>query len=557
MSFLVKIGIAVFLLCMTLAAPAQDAGKRERGRFTGSLESNTILYVSDHAIHTDGESQTFGSNNYLKGDYTRGRFSAGLQMEYYPIPLKGYPSELKGIGLTGKYIAWTDRNWGLTVGDFYEQFGSGLLFRSWEDRELGLNNSIGGGRLTFRTANQVLAGKVLVGAPRYYLRSQGQGYGLTEHFLDAYARTVVSGGELSLSLTRLLAPASGHSFSLEGSILNRHEQGVPEEMVILGALHGFTIPTDVLSYSARMNWSWADFSVMAEYVGKGKDFYAEHSDQETFSLKRGEAQLVEINYARGSFSGAVTLRRLSNMQNTVFRTVQGIAAANTLNYLPALCQQQTYMLASLNPYTTYADGETGGQFDLFYNFRRGSKLGGKYGMKLHLNGSMIYALPEALPDQDEWRMAYRDITGTVEKTWNRKFKTIFFVSIQENSPTHGNGIATNAQNVFVLDMQYKFTSRVALRTELQYLYSEELTRDWMAGLTELTFAPRWSIYLRDMYNHGDTRIHYYSAGVGYSHSQFRLALNYGRNKEGMVCSGGVCRWQPAYTGGTFQLQWLF
>ena len=93
MSFLVKIGIAVFLLCMTLAAPAQDAEKREKGRFTGSLESNTILYVSDHAIHADGESQAFGSNNYLKGDYTRGRFSAGFQMEYYPdrfrLPLLG------------------------------------------------------------------------------------------------------------------------------------------------------------------------------------------------------------------------------------------------------------------------------------------------------------------------------------------------------------------------------------------------------------------------------------------------------------------------------------
>ena len=145
----------------------------------------------------------------------------------------------------------------------------------------------------------------------------------------------------------------------------------------------------------------------------------------------------------------------------------------------------------------------------------------------------------------------------VEKKWNRNFKTIFFVSIQENSPTHGDRVPTDAQNVFVIDAQYRITSKVSLRTELQYLYSEELNKDWMAGLLELNIAPQWSLYVSDMYNHGDTKTHYYSGGISYSNSSVRIAGSYGRNREGMICSGGVCRWQPAYTGGNLQFSLFF
>ena len=219
--------------------------------------------------------------------------------------------------------------------------------------------------------------------------------------------------------------------------------------------------------------------------------------------------------------------------------------------------QQTYMLAGLNPYVTYADGEAGFQGDLYYTFRRGTALGGKYGMKLHVGGSWIEALPFALPDRDVPYLAYRDINIDLERAWSRKFRTILFVSIQENSPTHGNRKATDAQNVFVLDGLYRFTRTTSVRVELQYLYSQELTRDWMAGLVELSFAPHWSVSLSDMYNHGDTRVHYYNLGVSYAYNSFSVSLNAGRNREGMVCSGGVCRWQPAYKGISLRLQWSF
>jgi hypothetical protein len=82
-------------------------------------------------------------------------------------------------------------------------------------------------------------------------------------------------------------------------------------------------------------------------------------------------------------------------------------------------------------------------------------------------------------------------------------------------------------------------------------------KDWMAALLEVNFAPHWSVYASDMYNHGSTNVHYYNAGVSYTRSRTRLALGYGRYRDGYICSGGVCKPIPAYTGANLSLTMSF
>ena len=462
--------ILTLLLALPLVAAAQVP--LWGGYLTGGLESDMALYRGG----------AFAANNYLKLDYVHGRFSAGLQMEYYPTPLSGYAPELKGFGVPGKYVAWTAETWSLTLGDFYEQFGAGLLLRSWEDRNLGWNNSIGGARATFRTANDRFTARILYGFPRRYLK---------------YDSAQVAGADVTFRVSDAL--------SLEGAITDR----------ITGDGH---VPGGSLSAACDIG----GFSGKAEYAISGG----------------GNAQLLSLNYAARPVSASVTLRRLSRMTDPL-----------QMNYLPALCLEQTYMLASLNPYTTFAEGEIGGVADLYW------RIGKTW--KIHLNGSMIYALPSALKNYDHCRMAYRDFNADVERKWTSRFKTVAFVSIQENSPSHGDRKATNAQNVFVLDALYRFSDTFSLRAQAQYLYSQELTKDWMGGLLEVGLAPHWSFHVSDMYNHGDTRDHYWEAGISYTRSSFKAALSYGHQRAGYICSGGVCRWQPEYTGGMLRLNWNF
>ena len=101
---------------------------------------------------------------------------------------------------------------------------------------------------------------------------------------------------------------------------------------------------------------------------------------------------------------------------------------------------------------------------------------------------------------------------------------------------------------------YKFTPKFSLRAELQYLYAphaegfKEVDGDWVAGLLEASFAPKWR-YLRTGYVQPRRfEINYYSAGASFTHSFIRIALSYGRNRAGYICSGGVCREMPGLYG---------
>jgi hypothetical protein len=108
-------------------------------------------------------------------------------------------------------------------------------------------------------------------------------------------------------------------------------------------------------------------------------------------------------------------------------------------------------------------------------------------------------------------------------------------------------------HVVVADLLYKWTSSFATRLELQYLASDDYQKDWMAGLLEVSLAPHWSFFVSDMWNHGDTMKHYYNAGIGYSIEHLRISAGYGRYRAGYLCSGGVCRYIPAYTGANLTL----
>jgi len=532
----------LFALLLPLAAAGHAPDSTSRfGTLHAAIESNSAIYIDDPVL---GPAHSrWGSNNYVKLDWQRDSISAGLQAEWYPQALAGYPSELKGAGLTGLYVDWRHGAVELRAGSFHGQIGSGILMRSWEDRELGINNAITGGIASFHTAGRVLEAKVFGGFPKY---------GLWPSWSNALA-----GADLALDLLPMAGISSQHSLRLEGSVTDRISGSTDDGIALLADVGGFEVPRHVPGYSARLQYAWEGFSLKAEAVWKGQDFYTERLPKyaERFLLKGGNAQIIEAGAAVGPFSGTITLRRLENMSYRIFNTTAAASPGNTLNYLPSLCMQQTYMLAGLNPYETYADGEAGLQGDLFWTFRRGTALGGRYGMKLHVAGSWIEALPFALPDRDTHYLAYRDINIELDRRWSRAFKTVLFVSIQENSPTHGNRKATNAQNVFVLDGTYRFSSAASLRMELQYLYSQELTRDWMAALAEFSLAPHWSITLSDMYNHGSTGVHYFNVGASYSIDSFNISLMAGRNREGMVCSGGVCRWQPAFSGAVLRIQW--
>lgn len=538
--------LAGALCCSGSVAFAQD--ENEKGWVSASFETNSIIYRHESnpkVISAEEQPEDHvASNNYLKLDYTKGRFSTGLQLESYLPAIEGYPTELTGTKLTNLYVQWADRDFTITGGTFYDQFGSGLLFRAWEDRALGFNNALIGARATYSYKNLVNI-KVLWGTPRY---------GMTYD-----TGTQVRGADLSLSLGDMFGWTNGALF-LEGSALNRFEK--------LSMAQKETMNPNRMGYSGRINFETGGFSAKLEYVDNGNNYYedAKLPNMDDKLRVRGNAQLIELGYNNNGLGIFLSGRRLEWMQSQISFNLQGII--NSLNYIPAMSLQYSYLLTTLHPYTPQIgqvapkgrniSGEIGGQADIFYAFRKGSTLGGKRGLKVHANFATYYSLEEGAGNVKSQELLLRDFSVDFEKWITRKFKLSMLYSMQEINPEYGLTPGTELAHILVGDMVYKFNSEYSLRWELQYLFGSEWeSGDWMAALIEFNVAPKWSIFASDMYNNGndvkDKRIHYYNAGISFAQSQTRLQLSYGRNRAGYVCSGGVCRKSPAYTGFNFAM----
>lgn len=526
MTYLCRVAILGFvMIALPVALKAQEASKV---RLSGSFETNSIYYVPDEFRQGIGTpDDRFGSNNYLKLDYAIGKFTAGIQMELYAPVLYGYDAALKGARITNKFAGWSDGRFAVTVGDFYEQYGSGLILRAYEDRALGFNNALEGVRASYEFGDYLTV-RALWARPRIYMN---------------YAPAWVRGADASFVLSSALGMDS--YLAIEGSYVNRYDQEKkPDDPV--GA--------NLDAWSARLAFEAGGFSMRAEWVQKGDDAYVDNLGK--YKTTKGNAQLVELSYNNKGLGVLATFRRLSQMDMKI--TDSSVSEGNAFNYMPSLTRQHSYMLATLRPHAALTggmlDGEQGGQIDVFYNFRRGTVIGGKYGMKVHVNGALFYPVGKFGSKRN---LLYSDFNFDITRQWNRKLKTTLFMSIQGYNPSKGLTNALYMSNIFVADVLYKFTNKISLRVEAEYLYSAESTKDWVGGSVELSFAPQWSIFAGDMYNHGSERVHYYNAGFSFSHSRTRVALSYGRNRAGIVCSGGVCRETPAYTGANLSITTSF
>jgi hypothetical protein len=86
-------------------------------------------------------------------------------------------------------------------------------------------------------------------------------------------------------------------------------------------------------------------------------------------------------------------------------------------------------------------------------------------------------------------------------------------------------------------------------------------KNWAAATFEYNFNSKFSMYVYDLYNYGnDTayyRNHYYNVGGSYRKNATRVSLNYGRQRGGLVCVGGVCRFVPESSGVSLSLNTSF
>ncbi len=530
-----------------------------QGTIRGDFELQAQTYKADSVIQAPNVPEKMAAEGFLNLGYTLNNLSVGLRYEGYFNPLQGVDPRYAGSGISYRFARYSTEELDVTVGNFYEQFGSGMILRTYEERALGIDNSLDGVRVK-SSPTAGLALTALFGKQRNFW---AEGSGLVRG-VDA---------EVSLNDFDLLGDDwMGHDVELRfgGSFVSRFQTASDPFL---------NLPENVGAWSYRGTLTSGGFLVTTEYAHKIND--PSLTNNTTFNP--GNGLFVTTSYSTRGFGLTLNAKRIDNMDFRSDRTAYGNSL--TLNFLPPLSKQHSYRLVTMYPYATQPNGEIGFQGELVYSFAKHSLLGGQYGTEVTLNYSNIHDLDtmHISDTTQEARYTYSskfmatgphllfdDLNLEISHMWSHEFKSILTLVRQ----TYNKNVVQGKVGydsllhpfIAVFEGTWQMNSSHALRFELQHLwvkevnYSDSIPKDhgnWAYALAEYTLNSSWFLTAFDEYNYGnedpDLRLHYPNLSVTYVHDATRIALGYGKQRAGILCVGGVCRLVPAADGFTLSI----
>mgnify|MGYP006128707889 FL=1 len=165
-----KTALAVLLSVIYTASYTQNS---EEAQIHGNIQTDVQYYNPDTIIGAPPVPEKMLMNGFANINFTKGNFSAGVRYESYLNALLGFPEGYRGTGIGYRYASYTLDGIEVTAGNFYEQFGSGMILRAYEERGLGYDNAMDGFRVKYNPYRGVYL-KGVYGKQRLFF-SQGPG----------------------------------------------------------------------------------------------------------------------------------------------------------------------------------------------------------------------------------------------------------------------------------------------------------------------------------------------------------------------------------------------
>tara|TARA_B100000524_G_scaffold322802_1_gene204353 strand:+ start:482 stop:2158 length:1677 start_codon:yes stop_codon:yes gene_type:complete len=545
----------LFSLIIFLIVQVNGQDLKSPGVISGNIQTIGQYYQEDTIINAALPEHLYGFNGFANVNYQKGDFRAGIRYESYLNTLEGYPTSFSGTGIGYRYLSWNSDNVGVTIGNFYDQFGSGMIFRAYEERQLGIDNSLDGIRLTYEPVNGVYL-KGMVGKQRHiFMDGLVNGNGIIRAF------------DSELNINELLDSSNSWKFkaTIGGSFVSKFNTD--------NNTNFFDLPKNVGASSIRVNLRYNKIRFSGEYVHKINDPYPDNQDSRfNYIYKNGEGILLNLGYSTKGFAVDFSAKHMDNM---LWRSTNVNVGPTDLliGYLPALTKQHTYNLAAtLYPYATNFYGEIAYQLDVLYKIPKKTTLGGRYGTSVAINFATAY-VPERnfIDDMETTRNSYttsffarsdsillQDFNVEIKRKINKKLKlslNYFNFIFNDDAVKVANYYKIINAQIAVMDLTYKINRHHSLRFETQAMWTDEDKGDWLFGQIEYTFSPHWYIAVLDQYNSGNDdlkkRVHYGLISAGYINGSHRFSFQYGKQRAGVFCVGGVCRAVPASNGLTF------
>jgi len=533
--------------------------EQDWGEVHGDFNLNAQTYTEDPSINAAKVDEFFLMNGYSNIRFNKGNFTAGLRYESYLNALQDFDSRHNGNGIPYRFAQYTIDGLDVTVGNFYEQFGNGLIFRSYEEKDLGIDNAMDGIRLKYSPV-QGLALKGFVGKQRFFFE-HGPG--------------IIRGIDAELNMNDLLFKNWSASIINGISFVSRFQEDLNPI---------YNLPENVAAFAFRTTINKGKFSFNSELAHKINDPKGGISYNNYAS---GSAAMANLTYSERGLGIIIEAHRVDNFDFRSDRSANGKEL--TLSFIPTITKQHTYTLAAFYPFATQPMGEFGLQGEVNYTFKKKSTIGGKYGTQIYLNYARVNSLngghsvlttepsethtPMLLSIKGE-ELYFSDFNFGFKKKINRKVKVIgnYVDLIYNKDIIQGKNYGKNIHaRIAILDINYKIKPKHTVRTELQYLTTDKNNEydvdqgDWAMAMIEYTVSPHWFLAIADQYNFGYTDhngiqhdpLHYFNVNCGYTKGANRFAVGYGKKREGVFCVGGICKNVPSSNGFTLSITTSF
>ncbi len=526
-------------------------------KITGNLQSNGNFFFRDSLIGAFNtpqyDHQLFGADTWLNLNYSNWGFDIGVRFDMFNnsnilTPLGSYTDE--GIGRW--YVTKKIQKLEITGGYIYDQIGSGIIYRAYEERPLLIDQALKGVRLTY-DLNEDWKVKGFTGR-------QKRQFDLQE--------SVIKGASLDGYLTVgdslrpvSLAPGIG---VINRTLSDQQTQDLVSTLSSYFAADRIGAKYNTFAFSAYNTLTYGPISWYVEGAYKTAEAIFDPLAIRTnvggtslgkFVFEPGTILYTSASFAKNKFALTADLKRTENfvLRSNPFLRLEKLNDG-LINFLPPVTRINTYRLLARYNAATQEIGEFAYQLDARY---RASK-------KLSFN--VNYSDVKDLDNEQLFREIFTEVTYKKKRKW----QILGGVQMQtynqqrfESKP----GVPNVETITPYFEYLYKFTRKKSIRIEGQYMSVGEDDKgdkhdygDWAFVLAEFSMAPHWTFTLSDMYNASPGKnspidedgekidLHYPRVDVFYTHKNNRFSLSYVKQVEGVVCSGGICRLEPAFHG---------
>jgi len=527
---------------------------QDQGVFSGNFESNFNVFLRDSLINANNTPQydreLTGGEAWLNLNYSIKGFNMGVRFDMFNNsnllnPTGSYTDQGIGRWFINKQI----NKFNVEVGYIYDQIGSGIIYRAWESRPLLIDNALYGAKVTYDLSEDW---KI-------------KGFSGKQKFLFGENAGIVKGGSIEgfLSLGSEESPISlspGIGFvnrTLNDETMNLIVDNVktylPDERITP------VFNTYLASLFNSLTYKSITWYVEAGYKSPEAFFdpialRTEPSGVVTFGKFRKDPGTIiysSLSYAKGKLGLTIEGKRTENFD---FRSDPNLSLNRGLvNYIPPMNRFNTYRMTARYAPATQILSELAYQADVRYRFTKKVSALANYSNITTLDGDLLY----------------REVLGEVVYKYKRKWQLTGGLQLQKyNQEVYEVKPEVPIVSTVTpyVDFLYKFSRKKSIRFESQYMSTEQDFGSWVFALAEVGLAPHWILEASMMYNISPTKnspqdpetgeslnLVYPTIGAVYVNKANRFQLRYVKQVEGIVCSGGICRLEPAFSGVKFSM----